>query len=262
MRRKAEKLKQAAMSCRGAIKGVAKYRERVLLPALRNLHSNLNIQWRSVNCSKTASLGVSIASFACLFLAPPVGVGLGIGAAAAGVTVNLADWISEQILAEEFSEMMKKDAARHANMVTACRVFSKLSEELQKLQKPENRPEPDDTKALALAFGVVCDATTVAFHIQKLKKLGELAAAIGKDANRVIVLAKDGAYLSTAAAVGVKCVTDVGTKVFSGVGLAFSLHDTYSSWRNSKDVHKEIKKTIERLEENVLNLRTQLAAIT
>ena len=231
------------------------YRKRVTLRELRQIDSQLTNQWWGVNGTKTVSSGLAIASFVCLFAAPPVGIALGIGSAATGAGAGLGDLVMDEIQKIKFEDMADEDESKLQDFLQAAQEFHEVV--LNHLQRPRSGLSESVRNLGSFASGTI----STVFDIQKLVRLGELASTISKGSNAVIDFTMDGAAVTSNASMGgagISVVAPVGVKVLGGAGMVFSVADSVRSWVYSKELQKHVRETIEKTEKSVNDLESQL----
>lgn len=283
-RRLKKRLEQKARAFFTTVHHLLDYRESsngTLLP-LQNLDSDLTNQWCAVNGAKTITDGLSIASFVSFFVAPPVGIGFQIGAAVTAGSTRLADFILEKTMGAEFRKVMAQDSQRRSEMIQAARSYSealqaetKQLDDLLAFAARASRANPsqkqqkagdgwEDLEWIMQGARSIHTASRVVLSIKQLVQLGEVAKPLGGQG--VVEITADGAAVAKGIAEGsaatgvVKVVASTGTKVWGGIGMAFSVADAVSSWATSKDIQEEIRETIRQVKHSMAELENFLAA--
>jgi hypothetical protein len=82
---------------------------RVTLAKLYGIDARFTGQWLAVNSGNTVGAGLAVASAACLFVAPPVGVGLGIGSVAVSGAATGGDLLADSSFVSDLRECFCED---------------------------------------------------------------------------------------------------------------------------------------------------------
>jgi len=260
-----DKAKESAIAFLTTLKQWQNFRKGELLPKLESLDRHFTAQWIGVNTAKTAVATTAVGSFVMLFVFPPVALGLGIGAAVAGTATTIGDIIAEKVKDGEFGSLLAKDDE-------LCKALMRAAKEMQEAvhdtaRKHEATIEevlralsadlPDQFWAMLGQAAGQMTAVTVAgtqtvqgtIALVQLAQCADEIAMLGQGASGAVTMTFNGAKItgmgvSTGAQAGTRVVASVGTKVFGGIGAAFSVGDAVFSWATSKNGQDACRKTI------------------
>lgn len=121
----------------------------------------------------------------------------------------------------------------------------------------------DGWEDLEPIYTAVQTGRRIGLSIKQLMQLGEVAEQLGGQG--VVEITADGGAVAKgiaegSAATGVKVVASTATKVWGGIGMAYSVAEAVSSLATSKNIQEDIRETIQKVEQSMAELEKCLAA--
>jgi len=220
-----------------------RYRRNVVVPFLRELDAAYTKHWAGVNTAKTATAGLSIASFILLFFPPtiPVAIGLGIGAAATGGGTAVGDYVADGVKDGHLNDILQKDKENQ-------QAFLQEAQRVQSLTQHMTKRETIEFWGLVAAGAALKSGWNIGTGIADLVAIGritgQLASAAGDGA-------KAGAAIASAGAVGVRVAASTTTKVLGGIGMAFAVADCVHSWGTGKAGQERLRQALRTIEQEL-----------
>jgi len=218
-----------------------------VVPFLRELDAAYTNHWAGVNAAKTATAGLSIASFILLFFPPtiPVAIGLGIGAAATGGGTAVGDYVADGVKDGHLNDILQKDKENK-------QAFLQEAQRVQSLTQHMNERETREFWGL-VAAGVAAGSalksgwnigTGIADLVAIGRITGQLASVAGDGA-------KAGAAVASAGAAGARVAASTSTKVLGGIGMAFAVADCVHSWGTGKAGQERLRQALRTIEQEL-----------